>query len=263
MDRVLEVSNLTITHRATRRTIVKDISFSAYKGRTLCIVGESGSGKTMTCKAILQLLNRNIFEVSGSVLYKNIDLLNQPDKSRGIIGKDITLIMQNPMNGFNPVVRIGKQVTETIKAHHKTSRSQAYEMGIAALKRMNLPRPAEIMHSFPHVLSGGMLQRIMIAIALMLGPEVVIADEATTALDVNTQAIVLAELENIRDIGMALIVVTHDFGVVAQMADDVMVMHEGEIVENATVYDVFDNPTHPYTKELLNARILTDGRRDA
>lgn len=258
-ERVLEVKELKIS-LVDGRVLVKDISFEVYKGRVLGIIGESGSGKTLTCKAIMKLLSEKIFDLKGTVAFNNKNLLEIGEKeAKDIIGKDISMIMQNPMTAFNPMIKIGSQIIETLMAHSKLTKKEAYDIGVKELKKMNLNRGHEIMNSYPHSLSGGMLQRIMIAISLMLNPSIIIADEATTALDVKIQSVILSEFERIRDDNIGLIVVSHDFGVIAQVADDVIVMKDGEIIESGTVYEIFKNPKQGYTKELLAARLLRKG----
>lgn len=260
MRKVLEIKNLSLWVKKSGIQILKNISFGIERGEVVGIIGESGSGKSMTCMAILQLLNKRIFNINGNVIFNNLDLMKMGKERLKIIGKDISLVMQNPMTAFNPTLRIGTQITETVRTHNKMSGRQAYKMGIEALEQIHLDRTKEIMHSYPHMLSGGMLQRIMLAITLMLEPKIVIADEATTALDVNTQAMVLEHFSQMKQSNISLIVVTHDFGVIAKLADYVIVMKDGEIVEQANVFDIFDKPKHEYTKQLLDARILTGGR---
>lgn len=255
-ERILEVKDLKIK-LADETSLVKGVSFKVYKGRVLGIIGESGSGKTLTCKAIMKLLSKKTFNISGNIEFKNSNILNMKEKEvKKIIGNDISMIMQNPMTAFNPMIKIGNQIIETLMVHLNFTKKEAYDIGVEELKKMNLERVHEIMNSYPYSLSGGMLQRIMIAISLMLKPLIIIADEATTALDVKTQSIILTEFEKIRDNDIGLIVVSHDFGVIAQIADDVIVMKDGEIIEEGTVYDIFDTPKETYTKELLDARLL-------
>ncbi|MCG8538477.1 MAG: ABC transporter ATP-binding protein [Clostridia bacterium] len=259
MSNLLEIRELNITLVENQRPIVKNVSFNVGKGRILGIIGESGSGKTLTSKAIMRLLNEKIFTVKGQVEFRGNNLLQMSEREiEGVMGKDISMIMQNPMTAFDPMMKIGKQIIETVKAHLPLSKKQAYDMGVQQLKKMNLNRVSEIMNSYPHTLSGGMLQRIMIAIALLLEPRIIIADEATTALDVSTQSIILDEFKKIQDKGISLIVVTHDFGVIAKVANDVIVMKDGEIIEDGTVHEIFYNPKTEYTKELLKARLLAD-----
>lgn len=259
MKNSLEIKDLNISLVGNKNPLVQNLSFDVRKGKILGIVGESGSGKTLTCKAIIKLLNEKVFKVSGSIKLDGNNILTMSEKqSRAVIGKVISMIMQNPMTAFNPMMKIGQHIVETIKAHTELTKKQAYALGSIALEEMNLQRVAEIMNSYPHTLSGGMLQRVMIAIALMLEPSIIIADEATTALDVKNQAIILEQFQRMRDIGIGLLVVTHDFGVIAQVADDVLVMKAGEIIEQGSVYQIFYNPKTEYTKELLQSRFLVD-----
>ncbi len=259
MKNSLEIKDLNISLVGNKNPLVQNLSFDVRKGKILGIVGESGSGKTLTCKAIIKLLNEKVFKVSGSIKLDGNNILTMSEKqSRAVIGKDISMIMQNPMTAFNPMMKIGQHIVETIIAHTELTKKQAYALGSRALEEMNLQRVAEIMNSYPHTLSGGMLQRVMIAIALMLEPSIIIADEATTALDVKNQAIILEQFQRMRDIGIGLLVVTHDFGVIAQVADDVLVMKAGEIIEQGSVYQIFYNPKTEYTKELLQSRFLVD-----
>ena len=259
MKNSLEIKDLNISLVGDKNPLVQELSFDVRKGKILGIVGESGSGKTLTCKAIIKLLNEKVFKVSGSIKLDGNNILTMNEKqSRAVIGKDISMIMQNPMTAFNPMMKIGQHIVETIKAHTELTKKQAYALGSRALEEMNLQRVDEIMNSYPHTLSGGMLQRVMIAIALMLEPSIIIADEATTALDVKNQAIILEQFQRMRDSGIGLLVVTHDFGVIAQVADDVLVMKAGEIIEQGSVYQIFYNPKTEYTKELLQSRFLVD-----
>ena len=259
MKNSLEIKDLNISLVGNKNPLVQNLSFDVRKGKILGIVGESGSGKTLTCKAIIKLLNEKVFKVSGSIKLDGNNILTMSEKqSRAVIGKDISMIMQNPMTAFNPMMKIGQHIVETIIAHTELTKKQAYALGSRALEEINLQRVAEIMNSYPHTLSGGMLQRVMIAIALMLEPSIIIADEATTALDVKNQAIILEQFQRMRDIGIGLLVVTHDFGVIAQVADDVLVMKAGEIIEQGSVYQIFYNPKTEYTKELLQSRFLVD-----
>ena len=258
METVLAVNNLKVSLK-NQAPLVKNISLSIKKGKVLGIIGESGSGKTLTCKAIMQILNKRSFTVSGQILLHNTDLLKMSEKQvRTLIGKDISMIMQNPMTAFDPMMKIGRHITDTLRAHTSLTKKQAHKVGQNQLKKMNLIRVSDIMNSYPHQLSGGMLQRVMIAISLMLKPSIIIADEATTALDVKNQAIILTEFQRIRSSGVGLLVVTHDFGVIAKIADDVLVMKDGEVVESGTVYKIFHSPQEVYTKELLQARFLVD-----
>ena len=206
--------------------------------------------------AIFQLLNQKNMTIDGSIKLfgKELNGLSQKEM-RAIRGRDIAFIMQNPMNAFTPVYTIGNQFIETIRAHRNVTKKEAKELAVEALMHVNLPNPRELLSLYPFQLSGGMLQRVMIAIAASLHPAVIIADEPTTALDVHNQLQVLRLLDQIRiTYGSAILLVSHDLGVISEMADDVMVMKQGRIVEKANVFQLFDHPQHDYTKELLNAR---------
>ncbi|AZV41816.1 nickel ABC transporter ATP-binding protein [Peribacillus asahii] len=255
---VLQVNNLSV-HMQTKdntSTLVQDIQFELHRGKVLGIVGESGSGKTVTSMAILQLLDQKTTTIEGSIKLQGRELNGLDKKAmRNIRGKDIAFIMQNPMNAFTPVYTIGNQFIETIRSHTKMNKKQATEIAIEAMQHVNLPNPKELLTSYPFQLSGGMLQRVMIAMAACLHPAVIIADEPTTALDVNNQLQVLHHLNQIRtDYGSAILLISHDLGVISEMADDVIVMQHGRIVEKADVFQLFDHPQHEYTKKLLHAR---------
>ena len=255
-NRLLTVKNLKVKI-TNNNYLVKGVSFNVQRGRILGIIGESGSGKTLICKAIIQLLSKKTFSVTGIAEFENRNILKLTEKEiNKIRGKSITMIMQNSMTAFNPVIKIGPQIIETLRAHMLITKKEAYELGVSYLKKMNLDRVEELMNSYSYALSGGMLQRIMISLSLMLKPTIIIADEVTTALDVKTQDIILTEFEKIRNENIGLMVVSHDFGVIAQIADDVIVVKDGEIIESGTVFDIFDNPQTAYTKELLSARFL-------
>lgn len=257
---LLSLRNLSVKQK-DGPVLVQNSSFDVGYNQCVGIIGESGSGKSMTCKAIMGLLSGKAFELAGAILYKDTDLLSARASSlNSIRGKEIALIMQNPMTAFNPVFKIGNQMIETLRAHLPVSKREAYALAAAHLKKMNLPRAEELMNSYPHVLSGGMLQRVMIAIALMMSPDLIIADEATTALDTSTQALVLEEFKKIRASGIAMLVVSHDFGVIAQLADKIVVMKDGEIIERDTTRNVLMNPSQAYTKELMNAGMLKKDR---
>ncbi|WP_434060148.1 nickel import ATP-binding protein NikD [Peribacillus simplex] len=256
---VLKVSDLhvQIQTKDGASTLVKDIDFELKKGKVLGLVGESGCGKTVTSMSILQLLDRKTTTIEGSITLQGRELNGLDDKDiRKIRGKDIAFIMQNPMNSFTPVFTIGNQFIETIRSHTSLNKQQAKELAIDAMQNVNLPDPAKLLKSYPFQLSGGMLQRVMIAMAACLRPSVIIADEPTTALDVHNQLQVLRHLDRIRsEYGTSILLISHDLGVISEMADDVVVMQHGRIVEAANVFELFDNPQHEYTKKLLNARL--------
>ncbi len=259
-ETLLCVRNLSVRQKGGP-ILVHDSSFDVEKDQCVGIIGESGSGKSMTCKAIMGLLPVKAFELSGSIRYRTAELLNSGESAfNEIRGKKIALIMQNPMTAFNPVFKIGNQMIETLRTHLTISKREAYALAVSHLQKMNLPRTEELMNSYPYTLSGGMLQRVMIAVALMMSPDLIIADEATTALDINTQALVLNEFRKIRATGISMLVVSHDFGVVARLADKIIVMKAGEIIEHGTTRNILINPKQAYTKELINAGILKKDR---
>ena len=235
---------------------VDGVSFDVHKGRTLGIVGESGCGKTVTALSIIRLLPTPPARiVGGQVLFQGRDLTTLPERElEDIRGSEIAMIFQDPMTSLNPTLTIGMQITETIRRHSKLSKRAARVRAIELLEEVGLPRAASRLDDYPHRLSGGMRQRVMIAIAISCDPALLIADEPTTALDVTVQAQVLDLLAEMRDAhDMAMIVITHDMGVVADIADEVIVMYAGQVVEQAPVLELFDRPEHPYTEALLGA----------
>lgn len=255
---VLQVSglNVAVESRQGLLPLVQNLHLELKPGKVLGLVGESGSGKTITCMSLLQLLNQKTMQVEGSIKLHGKELNGLKEKEmRSIRGKDIGFIMQNPMNAFTPVYTIGNQFVESIRIHTDLSKRQAIELAISSLEKMDLQEPAKLMKMYPFELSGGMLQRVMIAISMCLRPSVVIADEPTTALDVTTQRQVLRELDRLRtECGSSILLISHDLGVISELADDVAVMQNGRIVEKADVYRLFDQPKHEYTKKLLQAR---------
>ncbi|NGZ75040.1 ABC transporter ATP-binding protein [Saccharibacillus alkalitolerans] len=254
---VLEVRGLRVGLKAGEPAeLLQSVGLSLGRGRVLGIVGESGSGKSLTCSAILGLLDTRSMTVEGSIRLNGRELTDLPGRAlRRIRGKEIGCIMQNPMNAFTPVYTVGSQFVETLRTHSRLSKAQAREQAVRSLESVNLPEPDKIMKRYPHQLSGGMLQRVMIAICLCLRPDLVIADEPTTALDAVNQLQVLRELERLKtECGTSVLLVSHDLGVIAQMADEVAVMRKGEIVEYAGVHELFDDPKHEYTRMLLQAR---------
>ncbi len=257
---VLQVRDLHVEVKTKNgaATLVQDINFELKRGEVLGLVGQSGCGKTVTSMSILQLLDRKTTKVTGSIELQGHELNGLGEKEmRGIRGKDIAFIMQNPMNAFTPVFTIGHQFIETIRSHTQWNKKQATELAIEAMHHVNLPDPVKLLKYYPFQLSGGMLQRLMIAIAACLHPSVIIADEPTTALDVNNQKKVLYHLDKIRsEFGSAILLISHDLGVISEMADEVAVMQNGRIVEKADVFQLFDEPQHEYTKKLLRARTV-------
>ena len=266
-DLVLDVKNLHVQFRVDKKTwltAVEDVSFQVRRKKTLCIVGESGCGKSVTANTLMRLLSKQTSRVpKGEILLDGEDIVKMSDKEmRRIRGNRISMIFQEPMTSLNPVYRIGDQMIEMFRAHNRQlSRKEAWEKSIAMLEKVGIPAPEERMKSFPHQLSGGMRQRIMIAMALSARPDILIADEPTTALDVTIQAQVLELMRQLQeDLDTAVVLITHDMGVVAEMADEVMVMYAGEVVEQADVKQIFEDPKHPYTQGLLES--LTRADRD-
>ncbi|EFI69969.1 oligopeptide transport system ATP-binding protein [Lysinibacillus fusiformis ZC1] len=254
---ILEVSDLKIGIQQNKKdiAIVNGVSFQLEKGKTLGIVGESGCGKSMTSLSLMGLLPAGVNWQGGEV-YIDQKQINKKSKKewRKIRGKKVSMIFQEPMSSLNPVYKVGSQIMEMIHSHEKISRKEAHERAIDMLRLVGIPRPDKVVNEYPHQLSGGMRQRVMIAMALACGPEILIADEPTTALDVTIQAQILDLMKDIQEkLDMSIILITHDLGVVAEICERVIVMYAGEIVEEATVLDLFNQPLHPYTKGLLNS----------
>jgi len=253
----LEVKNLTTCFRSENRdvTAVDDISFTLKKEETLCIVGESGCGKSVSALSIMGLLPPAGYVKSGEVNFKNKNLLSiTSNEFEKIRGNQISMIFQDPGSSLNPVMRIGEQVSEIFRIHLNLSKKEGLEKALDMLKQVEIPDPESRMLAYPHELSGGMAQRIMIAIALACNPDILIADEPTTALDVTIQSQILNLMSQMQTkTETAIILITHDLGVVAEMADNVLVMYCGQIVEYGDVKTVFNNPIHPYTKALMKS----------
>ncbi|WP_225435190.1 ABC transporter ATP-binding protein [Bacillus aerolatus] len=237
--------------------VVRDVSFKIEAGKVFGFVGESGSGKTMTCMSLLNLLPGEAKVVKGSIKFRNKDILNCSAKDmRKARGSEIAMIMQNPMTAFNPVRTIGRHFIETLKTHLPITKQQARTMAIAYLEKADLPNPENLLKQYPFQLSGGMLQRVMIAITMSLNPSILIADEPTTALDATNQLQILQQLNWLRkEYDTGILLVSHDLGVIAQLADEVAVMYGGYIVEKAPVFKLFNRPMHPYTRVLLESRL--------
>ncbi|MBR0680536.1 ABC transporter ATP-binding protein [Roseomonas eburnea] len=253
----LEVRNLR-THFFTRAGVVKavdDVSFSVERGKVLGLVGESGSGKTVTGFSILGLVDPPGRVTGGQILFQGRDLAKiSEEEMRDLRGNRIAMIFQDPMMTLNPVLRIDTQMIETVLAHKKVSREEARQRARDTLGMVGIPSPDERLKSYPHQFSGGMRQRVAIAIALLHEPELIVADEPTTALDVTIQGQILAEVQKLaQTTGTSLIWITHDLSVVAGLADDVAVMYAGRIVEKGAVSDVLDHPLHPYTAGLIGS----------
>jgi peptide/nickel transport system ATP-binding protein len=254
---LLNVENLSTTFHTSRGDLraVNDLSFSVSKGETVAIVGESGSGKSVSALSIMRLLDESRCRLSGKVELKGQDILSANEaEMRAIRGNQVGLIFQEPMTALNPVVTVGRQVAESARLHEAMTRRQAAEKAIEMLTLVGIPDPRRRAGEYPHQLSGGMRQRVMIAMALICQPELLIADEPTTALDVTVQAQILDLMRSLREqFGSAIILITHDLGVVAEMADRVIIMYAGRKLEEGTAEEIFAHPKHPYTKGLLGA----------
>ena len=258
---ILQVSNLTVAFNG--RTVVEDISYTLQRGRTLGIVGESGSGKSVSSLALMGLLPKQA-TVNGSARLGDTDLLTLDEAGfRDIRGKRISMIFQEPMTSLNPVQKCGEQVMEMMKSHQSTqnTRNILKEKVIELFKEVLLPRPEKIFDSYPHEISGGQKQRVMIAMALINHPDILIADEPTTALDVTVQKTILELLRDLqRKHGISIIFISHDLGVISQIADDILVMYRGHAVEQGPADEILHNPREPYTKGLLACRPPMDSR---
>jgi peptide/nickel transport system ATP-binding protein len=264
---LLEVKDLSTSFHTEDGVVkaVEGVSFSVEKGQTLGIVGESGCGKSVTCLTIMGLNPKKNTVSSGEALWKGKDLLTaKPPVLRDIRGNEISMIFQDPMTSLNPVHRIGKQLVEAIQLHRDVTTRVARARALELLKAVGIPRAETRIDDYPHQFSGGMRQRVMIAMALINDPDLLIADEPTTALDVTTQAQILNLMKRLQDdFGSAIMIITHDLGVVAEIADDVLVMYAANVVEQANVYDLFNRPQHPYTWGLMGSlpRLETDVER--
>lgn len=257
MKDILVVDNLA-THFFTDKGVVKAVdgnSFVLREGETLGIVGESGCGKSITAMSILNLIEKPGKIVTGSIKFNGEELVGISDKKmRTYRGNEISMIFQEPMTSLNPVFRVGEQIGESLILHQNLSKKEAHNRAIELLQLVGIPRAEKVVRDYPHQLSGGMRQRVMIAMALACNPKVLIADEPTTALDVTIQAQILSLMNDLqKKTNTAIMLITHDLGVVAQMATHVLVMYSGKIVESASAIEIFDNPKHPYTVGLLES----------
>lgn len=255
MENLLEVRDLK-TYFYTDSGIVKavdGVSFNVKPGKTLGIVGESGCGKSITSMSILKLIDKPGKIVEGTINFEGNNIVPMNDKEiREIRGNDISMIFQEPMTSLNPVFRVEDQIMEAVMLHQGLDKKEAKKVAVDMLSFVGIPRPEQVARDYPHQLSGGMRQRVMIAMALACKPKMLIADEPTTALDVTIQAQILKLMNDLKEkTNTAIMLITHDLGVIAQMADDVIVMYSGKIVESAPVDELFKNPQHPYTKGLL------------
>lgn len=257
-DKILEVKNLKISFKTLNGVLpaIRDVSFSLKKGETLAIVGESGSGKSVSTKAITGLLARNVTNIEGGeILFKGQDLLkaSKSDLTK-IRGSEIAMIFQDPMTSLNPVMTVGMQIAEAVMAHTKVNKATAMRRAIDLMRKVEIKDPESKAYHYPHQFSGGMRQRIMIAMALACKPKILIADEPTTALDVSVQARIIELINQLKDeFDTSVIFITHDLGVVANVADRVAVMYAGRVVETGTTNEIFYHPQHPYTWGLLEA----------
>lgn len=257
-ENVLEVINLETIFKRDQQEIkiLRGVNFSIQRGEVLGLVGESGSGKSITSLSIMKLFHGTSGKIkNGSISFHGTDLTKLDEASmRQLRGKKISMIFQEPMTSLNPVLKIGKQLTESIEMHMKLTRKQSTAHAIKTLKSVGIGRAEELMNEYPHQLSGGMRQRVMIAMAMACEPELLIADEPTTALDVTIQAQILELMKQLKEKNdTAILLITHDLGVVAEMCDRVVVMYAGQVVEEADVFELFANPKHPYTKGLINS----------
>ncbi|MES2107809.1 MAG: ABC transporter ATP-binding protein [Bacteroidota bacterium] len=261
---MLQVNTLSVKFKTQNGLFdaVKGISFHLKKGETIGIVGESGSGKSVTSLALMRLLDKNQAQISGEVKLNDISLCGLPENEmRQIRGNQMAMIFQEPMTSLNPVLTCGYQITEAIQLHLKTTKAEAKKRTIELFKEVQLPRPEAIFDSYPHQISGGQKQRVMIAMALSCNPEILIADEPTTALDVTVQKTIIELLLKLKaERNMSLVFISHDLGVISEIADRVLVMYKGEVVEEATVKQLFHQPKHPYTKGLLACRPVPELR---
>jgi oligopeptide/dipeptide ABC transporter ATP-binding protein len=259
---LLSVRNLGVAFDTRRGSFdaVRAVSFDVQAGRTLGVVGESGSGKSVTAMAIMGLLPETARITSGEVRFADRTLGTLPEKEmQAIRGRDIAMVFQDPMASLNPILTIGHQLAEPLRLHLGLGRAAARARAEELLALVRIPSPAAILRAYPHELSGGMRQRVMIAMALTCGPKLLIADEPTTALDVTTQAQILELLRDVQQrLAMSVLLITHDLGVIAEFADDVAVMNAGRIVERSPVAALFDRPAHPYTEGLLRSMPLLD-----
>ena len=259
MDNILEVKNLVTAFDTEEGRIraVDDVSFSAVRGGTLGIVGESGCGKSVTALSVMRLLPKPMGQIlSGEIWFDGVDLARRPaDEMHHIRGNRISMIFQEPMTALNPVHRIGRQIAEVFRLHFPDMEDNEIRYAsLEMLRKVGIPEPAQRLREYPHQISGGMRQRVMIAMALACKPEILIADEPTTALDVTIQAQILALIRDLQaETGMSVIFITHDLGVIAEICDDVVVMYAGKVAESAPASELFHNPRHPYARGLLTS----------
>jgi len=263
-ERLLEVDGLAVEFPTRDGLVaaVNDVGFTVGRGETLAVVGESGSGKSVTAQAVMGLIERPGRVTAGTVHFQGVDLLRlSEEERRRVRGRRMAMIFQDPLSALNPVYSVGFQIGEMFRIHEGLSRREARRRAVDLLDRVRIPSAAERVGDFPHQFSGGMRQRVMIAMAIALGPEVLIADEPTTALDVTVQAQILELLDGLRaETGMGLVLITHDLGVAAETADRVAVMYAGRVVETGPAVEVLTSPRHPYTEGLLASLPQGEGR---
>ncbi|MFR3686305.1 MAG: ABC transporter ATP-binding protein [Enterococcus sp.] len=266
MEKILEVNNLNISFDtyAGKVRAIRGVDFDLNKGETLAIVGESGSGKSVTTRTIMRLLSSNATIDEGQILFKGQNIVDKSEKEmQKIRGREIAMIFQDPMTSLDPTMTIGKQVAEPLRKHQKVSKKESLKAALDLLNLVGIPDAEKRLKNYPHQFSGGQRQRIVIAIALICNPEILIADEPTTALDVTIQAQILELLKEIQEkIETSIIFITHDLGVVANVADRVAVMYAGKIVEVGTAEEIFYNPQHPYTWGLLGSMPTLESEND-
>lgn len=268
MEPLLELRNLKVQFNTLDGVVhaVNGVSFSVPPGKTLGVVGESGCGKSVSVLSVMRLIQEPPGKiVDGEIIFRGTDLLKlEKNEMQNIRGNKIAMVFQDPMTSLNPVLTISRQITEAIKYHKLVDEEEAISQAIALLDLVGIPNAKQRLKEYPHQFSGGMRQRVMIAIALSCNPDVLIADEPTTALDVTIQAQILELTKNIQErLGMSMVWITHDLGVVAELADNVVVMYAGKIVEEADVYQIFENPLHPYTIALLGSLPRVDDSGNA
>ena len=267
MEKVLEVKDLAISFKTFFGEVeaVRGISFDVEKGQTVAIVGESGCGKSVTANSIMQLLPKPpAYYKNGQIIFNGIDLLKKTSREmEDVRGQEIGMVFQDPMTSLNPTMKVGRQIIEGLVRHKKVSKEDARKKAIEMLELVSVPQPDKRINQYPHEFSGGMRQRVMIALAMVSDPQLLIADEPTTALDVTVQAQILELMKDIQaKLGMSIILITHDLGVVADISDVVNVMYAGQILEQGLTKDIFENPKHPYTKGLLASVPKLDMSRD-
>ena len=255
--KLLEVKDLVVGFNIDNEivNVIDNVNFSIAKGEVVGLVGESGCGKSITSLSIMRLLPRTSVVSKGQILYQDVDLLQfNEDEISKVRGDEIAMIFQEPMTSLNPVYTIGDQISEMLLLHSNISKKEAMQSAIEKLKLVSISTPEKVIHQYPHELSGGMRQRVMIAMAMACNPKILIADEPTTALDVTIQAQILDLMRDLKDeTNASILLITHDLGVIAEMCNYVIVMYAGRVVEEADVYSLFENPKHPYTIGLLKS----------